>query len=336
MVTTHPTIGVTEAQLNEIYNLMDVYCHPFTSGGQEIPIQEAKLTELITLVTNYSCGEDSCSDEAGSLALDWAEYREPGTQFIKASTYPSSIAKQLKKVYEMKPQAKSELGKRARKWVIDNFSVEVIGKRIEELVDGTDFTDYDFDDKWVPRDPFIEVPPIADNNQWLVFLYENILKMKERDENGIKYWLSELAKGVSRDQIDKYFRQVALNENATHQKIAFEDVLNKNDKGRVLFVQPESAGDIFLCTSLFKSIKNRYPDFTFYVSTKKEYKALIDGNPYVDKWIEYNPMMDNLLWLEGTAYHKGYFDVAYLPYLRTQRVGDYWHNGVDKIDFQLS
>ena len=41
--TSNVNEGVTESQLNEIYNIMDVYCHPFTSGGQEIPIQEAKL-----------------------------------------------------------------------------------------------------------------------------------------------------------------------------------------------------------------------------------------------------------------------------------------------------
>ena len=99
--TTNVKEGVSEAQLNEIYNLMDVYCHPFTSGGQEIPVQEAKLTELITLVTNYSCGEDSCSPESGGLPLDWSEYREPGTQFIKASTHPESIAEQLQVVSEM-------------------------------------------------------------------------------------------------------------------------------------------------------------------------------------------------------------------------------------------
>jgi len=93
--TTNVKNGVTEEQLNEIYNLMDVYCHPFTSGGQEIPVQEAKLTELITLVTNYSCGEDSCTKESGGLPLEWAEYREPGTQFIKASTLPNSIHSQL-------------------------------------------------------------------------------------------------------------------------------------------------------------------------------------------------------------------------------------------------
>ena len=68
--TTNIKNGVNEQQLNQIYNLMDVYCHPFTSGGQEIPVQEAKLTELITLVTNYSCGEDCCSPESGGLPLE--------------------------------------------------------------------------------------------------------------------------------------------------------------------------------------------------------------------------------------------------------------------------
>ena len=61
MNTTSVGGGVSEA-VKQIYNLMDVYCHPFTSGGQEIPIQEAKLTELVTLVTNYSCGEEQCEE----------------------------------------------------------------------------------------------------------------------------------------------------------------------------------------------------------------------------------------------------------------------------------
>jgi len=143
--TTNVSAGVDEQQLNEIYNLMDVYCHPFTSGGMEIPIFEAKLTELITLVTNYSCGEDSCTAESGGFPLDWAEYREPGTQFIKASTYASSIAKQLKKVWQMKPEKVRELGRKARQFTIDNYSVEVIGKKLEAIIDSSPDIDYDFD-----------------------------------------------------------------------------------------------------------------------------------------------------------------------------------------------
>jgi len=133
--TTNIAQGVNEIQLNEIYNLMDVYVHPFTSGGQEIPIQEAKLCELITLVTDYSCGEDHCTPESGGFPLEWAEYREPGTQFIKASTYPSSIAKQLKKVFLMKPDKRKKMGQKARQFVIDNYSIEVVGKQLEEILD---------------------------------------------------------------------------------------------------------------------------------------------------------------------------------------------------------
>jgi glycosyltransferase involved in cell wall biosynthesis len=143
--TTNIRQGVDEEQLNQIYNLMDVYCHPFTSGGMEIPIFEAKLTGLITLVTSYSCGEDSCTSESGSFPLDWSEYREPGTQFIKASTYPSSIAKQLKKVWKMESNKRFQLGKKARQWTIDNYSTEVIGKKLEEILDKMPDIDYDFD-----------------------------------------------------------------------------------------------------------------------------------------------------------------------------------------------
>ena len=129
--TTGITSGVSEDQLNQVYNLMDVYCHPFTSGGQEIPIQEAKLTELVTLVTNYSCGEDNCTPDSASLALDWSQYREHNTEFIKASTTPQSIADQLSKAFKMSNEEKEAMGKKARQWVIDNFATEVIGKQIE-------------------------------------------------------------------------------------------------------------------------------------------------------------------------------------------------------------
>ena len=115
--TTNFQKGVSEVQLNQIYNIMDVYCHPFTSGGQEIPIQEAKLCELITLCTNYSCGTDMTTKSSAGFGLSWSEYREPGTQFIKASTDPKSIFKNLKKVFEMDLIEKHEMGEKARNFL---------------------------------------------------------------------------------------------------------------------------------------------------------------------------------------------------------------------------
>jgi hypothetical protein len=149
--------------------------------------------------------------------------------------------------------------------------------------------------------------------------------------------MSRINKDLNRQQIEQYFRQVAF-KTIQEKKggIKFEDLLNPNDKGRVLVVIPESAGDIYLTTSLFESIKSRYPEYALYVSTKAQFKSVLDGNPFVDKWIEYNPIMDNIIWLEGRGDHKGYFDVAYLPHVNTQRVMTYYHNGKDKMDVKLT
>ena len=336
--TTNVGIGVTEEQLNEVYNLMDVYCHPFTSGGQEIPIQEAKLTELITLVTNYSCGEEMCEDGAGSLNLEWSEYREHGTEFIKASTKPNSIAKQLNKVYNMSPFKRKEIGQIAREWTIKNYSVECIGKKIEELIDNAPMTDYDFSQKEEQKDPYVQIPNIENDSEWLINLYQHILKMKHVDENdeGHKYWMNEFKKGAKREDVEKYFRQIALQENEKNKKIDFESFLDETDKGkRILYAIPESIGDIYMSTALFENIKKQYPEHNLYVAVMPEYFQILQGNPFIHRLIQYTPQMDQLLWLEGIGDHEGYFDIAFLPFGGTQRFLDYVHNGKTKIQFNI-
>jgi glycosyltransferase involved in cell wall biosynthesis len=340
MITTNTQMGVTEKQLNEVYNLMDVYVHPFTSGGQEIPIQEAKLTELVTLVTNYSCGEDMCVPEAQSVPLEWNEYREQGTNFRKASTSPESIAQELNAIYKLDPSERRRRGQTAREWTIKNFGIEAIGKIFEEFLDSIKKTEYDWSLKQEERNPNAQIPNMEDDGEWLVWMYHNILLMKEVDKgnDGHKYWMGELKKGVSRSDIEKYFRQVAAKENSENDSKTsdFESLLDKDDKGkRILYVIPESIGDVLMSTSLFPSIQRLYPDHNLYVATKPEYEAVLSGNPYVHKVLIYNPQMDNLMWLEGSGDHEGFFEVAYLAHSGTQRFLNYLHNDADKIDFEI-
>jgi glycosyltransferase involved in cell wall biosynthesis len=335
-ITTNVGIGVTEEELNQIYNLMDVYCHPFTSGGQEIPIQEAKLAELITLVTNYSCGEEMCQKEAYSLPLEWAEYREHGTEFIKASTLPKSIADKLQIVYSMSIEERKDFGNKARQWTINNYSVESIGKTIESFIDSCKTIDKSINFKFEEKDPYHQVPDIKENLEWLKYMYKHILKMQvENNDDGVRYWLDELSKGKSRADVENYFRHVANEKNKESKKISFEDLLDKDDESkRLLYVMPESIGDIFLSTSLFKSIKEQYPNYKFYVATKQEYFDVLEANPYVDKIIQYVPQMDSLIWLEGGGDHNGFFEIAFLPYSQTQRFLTYLHNGKTNIAYK--
>ena len=347
--TTNIGMGVTEDQLNEVYNLMDVYCHPFTSGGQEIPIQEAKLTELITLVTNYSCGEDSCEEGAASLPLDWSEYREQNTEFRKASTKPESICEQLQKVYDMPKEEREAMGKQGREWVIQNFDTSVIGNQIEEFIDNAPFVEEEtLDEEEELADPQGRVnDEEPSNSKWLTEAYHNILRMThvDEDDDGHKYWMNLIQQGkADRPRIKDYFRKTAI-ENINAAKLnpsgkpegLMDQMVDKDDAGRrIIMVVPESAGDIYMATSLFPAVKRLYPDYNFYFSCKEQFKDIVLGNPYVHKWIPYVKSMEQELWLEGNGDHEGWFEVAYLPFVVTQRITTYHHNNnKDVIDLDL-
>ena len=337
--TTNVTSGVSESQLNEIYNMMDVYCHPFTSGGQEIPIQEAKLCELITLVTNYSCGEDHCTPQSGGFPLDWTEYREPGTQFIKASTSPYSISKQLTKVLKMKPNKRAAMGKKARDFVIEHYSPSAVGKKIEKIIDEAPFCDWDFDFSEKERNSEYTPPVIESDSLWLIDIYKNILNMDvdPKSDKGHAHWMNKIKEGTDRNDILEYFQKIAQKENQEiTQKTLIEDLLD--DEGpdkRIAVVMPESAGDVLMVNSLMSNLKSMYPDHNIYFATKKQFYPLIEDNPYIHKVIPYSKSMDNIHFMEGQGNNLGYFNICYLPYAGTQRFITYPHNGNDKNQFNL-
>lgn len=149
--------------------------------------------------------------------------------------------------------------------------------------------------------------------------------------------LTEKKKQI-RSQILEYFRKVAREENQKIQgNVDFETLLDKDEgKKRVLVTMPESIGDIFLVTSLFESIRKRYPSpewvFYFACNNNPAYIEILDGNPYIDKVIPYIPQLDNFAITEGAGAYSGLFQVAYTPHFSTQRMVNYVHNSLDSLD----
>ena len=195
---------------------------------------------------------------------------------------------------------------------------------------------YDFSFEEETKNPDAELKDIAGDSEWLVHVYKEILKMDVDDQDsGHQYWMQEIGKKVTRATIVDYFRRVAIQDNQKNQKVEFSEVLDKDDEGkRLLYVMPESIGDIYLSTSLFKSAKELYPDYNLYVAVKEQYFDILDGNPFVHKVIPYIPQMDSLPWLEGQGKNKGFFEIAFLPYGTTQKFLTYLHNGKDKIAYK--
>ena len=84
-------------------------------------------------------------------------------------------------------------GKKARKWAIDNFSIEVIGKQYEDFIDAQPFSDYDWSSKPLVKNPNFVPPEVEDDGEWLKANYRGFFG-REPDPGGFQYWLNELAK----------------------------------------------------------------------------------------------------------------------------------------------
>ncbi|NJO61238.1 MAG: hypothetical protein HC836_24195 [Richelia sp. RM2_1_2] len=345
-ITGHDSLGTVSVrnslrleQINEWYNILDVYVHPFTSGGQERGIQEAKLCELITLVTNYSCGEDACVPEAHSLPLDFAFYPEQGTLFDKATTYPSSIAKQLKKVLNFDSKKKQEWGKKAREWTIKNYSIENIGKQFEDIIDSLEFTNYDFSFEEEEKNPEANIENIDDDKEFIKQLYSKILKMNVPDEDGgLLYWMGFLKNGRKRNDMVNYFRQEAAKHNAAkgQKNVTLESLLRGDARDRILINIPESIGDCILITSLLKDARRKYKEKFIYIATKPQYMEIF--NPlvglYIDGVVPWQEQFDNSMSLEGYG-AKSLFHIVLQPHFPTQRMINYLHHGEDIDNFDL-
>jgi glycosyltransferase involved in cell wall biosynthesis len=343
LVTTNVALGVSDEQLNEIYNIFSLYSHPATSGACELPCVEAALTEKIVTTCAYSFGEDIIEKNEGSIPMKFAFYTEHGTQFLKSQPSASSLSQIFKKVYDMSAEKRKKMELASRKWAMDNYSIEVNGNKIEQFIDSVDLiTDesiFEFKDEEKKFNPDAIIQDNDNAKEWIKSLYLNILdRIVEDNDEGLTYWEKQLSSNIPKDQIESYFRNVAINEISKSKPTSISDLFDEDkDKKRVLIVQPESLGDVFLLTSVFESIRNRYPSEThkIYVATNPEYEEIIHGNPFIDKWIPYHQSMDSALAMEGTLNNNGVCDVCYHPYFATQRLLDYTHNGVDKIDLNL-
>tara|TARA_A100001201_G_scaffold142993_2_gene142867 strand:+ start:101 stop:1990 length:1890 start_codon:yes stop_codon:yes gene_type:complete len=321
--------GVTEAELNEVYNLMDVYCHPFTSGGQEIPIQEAKLCELITLVTSYSCGEEMCYPEAHSLPLEWDAYREFGTDFVKSNTKPESIFENIQKVYDMSVEERSTIGKKGREWALKNFSDKSIGGFLEDFIDSANFAEESiFEDSIELKDPKAKIENIENDKDWVKHLYKQILKIDVSDaDDGVKHWVDRLNKDLKRENVEEYFRNVAAQENTKKEASNLENYIDKNRKRRILFLLNRDEKSLYLSTSLLKSVKKLYPSHDIYFSTNPNFFSFLDGNEYIYKMIPYVGQSFNVKELQDK-----YFDMIYAP---DHFDSAYDFNGNKKIEYDL-
>lgn len=330
VAATNPTPHYcpTQEQLNVIYNLMDAYIHPATSGGLEMPIVEAMLCGLPAATVNYSFGEDFIN--SGLVrSLSHSTYREFQSAFIKASPNADSIMTFMERVVK-NPVKHIEIGLKGRAWALKEFNSEKTGKFIEDFIDNAPKASA-FVKEEVKSNPNYPFQEISDATTWIKDMYVNILG-REGDEEGIKNWLRSVEAGRSRREIYDYFINIAQKEHGGKGR-DIRDLIKKTDKKKVVYIMPESLGDCVISLNVVKQLREDYKDWELYVCTKpnnfmifEPYLDIIDGGliPYAGSF------MDSFQFWEGSGQNRGLVDVAFQPYLVTQRIPSYTHNGEDK------
>lgn len=125
--------GFDYKQMNEIYNLMDVFFLGTSGEGFGIPLIEAMSCEIPVVTTDYTTGPEIVKrNEAGELVKlsdeilgSWHVYR--GIIDIK------DAAKKIIKLYK-NPELREKYGKNGRKAVLREYDWKIVGNQWDKLL----------------------------------------------------------------------------------------------------------------------------------------------------------------------------------------------------------
>lgn len=111
-----------------------------------------------------------------------------------------------------------------------------------------------------------------------------------------------------RQQMIANFKQAAVAHNQKVQPpFTLNDLLDKNDKSRVLLVLKESLGDHILLKSLLPEVRKKYPESSIYIGGDMKYSEVYEMDENLKKYIPYSPEMEQELLMTGVGNHKGFF-----------------------------
>jgi glycosyltransferase involved in cell wall biosynthesis len=340
LVTANIIHGVPDDQMKYLYGISDACISAFSSGGQEYHSVQSLLCGKPLACTNYSCGEDFC-EQSFVHKLGFTTYIEQGTNFVKSTTDIRDIKRFMHKVWSMPKRDIAEWGELGRRWAVSTFSIEAIGAKWEALFDSLPIVEWSsIDLKPEVKNENFPFPEIEDEDQFILTLYKEILKMNEpKDSQGFKDWKASLAAGRTRQQVYEYFISVARQDNAKLVQQDFSAFLDKTTgKKRGLILIKESIGDIMLVTSLFRSFHDNHPNTDLYVMADQKYHEILFGNEYIFKVLPYVSAFEQEMLAIGAGQkaEDSYFDYYYHTAIPTQRQLSYLSQPSPAFDLQYA
>jgi glycosyltransferase involved in cell wall biosynthesis len=248
--------GFNREQLAQLYNLFDVYAQCSICEGDGMPIQEAKACGVPTLVTDYTAMREkgrfpnySHFEEMGITESNYSchhggevieterYYYEPETSCMRAHPSRDDLADKMFGLISNK-ERRSSMADQARLSAETNYDATSLFEKWDEVFDKIKILDrsktWDSPIEVVDKIQGAPIPDGLSDEQYVDWLYTDILKYPAVDTNGAKVWVQHLAQGVTREQLMQQFISIG-NQQSDHSKL--------RDQVRAQYTQFASKGE---------------------------------------------------------------------------------------------
>lgn len=234
------SVGFGREDLAKLYNLMDLYVQCSICEGDGMPIQEAKACGVPTLVVDYTAMREKgrypdyshfkesdinernyTCHKGGDVINVGRYYYEPETSCKRALPDIADLALKMRNMIN-DPERLAALGKEARECVEENYDWDKLWHQWEYVLDNVKIIDraetWDSPIAQIDEIRSIPVPANLSDEQFVSWLYLNVLKYPSVDTDGAKMWISHLQQGVTRDQLMQQFVSIG-NQQSSASKL---------------------------------------------------------------------------------------------------------------------
>lgn len=168
--------GLTDAQMNHVYNLFDLYIQYHNCEGFGIPQIEAAATACHVMAVDYSAPEDVVRKLNGTPLKVLDLYREPDTHRYFAMPDNKDCIEKLKWFVNLPSQMRNILGFKTYQGYKDNYNWDKTAKKWMNRIDSIDHNIYR--KRWSQKQIIRSIPnqlPQCSNSDFVNLLLGDIL-----------------------------------------------------------------------------------------------------------------------------------------------------------------
>ena len=174
---TSVTNGITQKQLNEIYNLFDVYVQYSICEGFGIPQVEAASCGIPLITMDHGAMSDVGKTLGASIVDIQKEYKELETGSNRVYPNNNTCVLYIQKYLDSSLLDSRRTSNNIRKLLIENYSWDKTAKKFEDIFDNLEMTG--LQGKW--ESPILDTQPknivhdISNNREFIYYIVDNLI-----------------------------------------------------------------------------------------------------------------------------------------------------------------